>query len=139
MTEEGEEIVSAYKKFTDIQFLDLGLLKAALGDLGFNSVEEGEQLPLYGYRGDQRPERAALVVRRQLLTSASNDLGFQKTKGGYIPIVSDYDARVLLEGKFLVRLRTAYNLRVVARVARQVHGTQTVRTEGNLVKITVRY
>ena len=131
--------MSAYKKFTDIQFRDLGLLKAALGDLGYTAIEEGSQLPLYGYRGDQRPERAELVIRRQHLTRASNDVGFQKTRDGYVPIVSDYDARVLLEGQFLVRLRTAYNLRVVARVARQVHGTQTVRTEGNLVKITVRY
>ncbi len=78
-------------------------------------------------------------MRRQFLTSASNDLGFQKTRDGYVPIVSDYDARVLLEGEFLVRLRTAYNLRVVARVARQVHGTQTVKTEGNVIRVTVRY
>ena len=131
--------MSAFKKFTDIQFRDLGLLKAALGDLGFNNVEEGDQLPLYGYRGDQRPERAELVVRRQFLTSASNDLGFQKTKDGYVPIVSEYDTRVLLEGQFLARLRTAYNLRVVSRVARQIHGTQTIKTEGNVIKVMVRY
>ncbi|MCL5266140.1 MAG: DUF1257 domain-containing protein [Chloroflexi bacterium] len=131
--------MSAFKKFTDIQFRDLGLLKTALSDLGFGIVEEGDQLPLYGYRGDQRAERAELVIRRQHLTRASNDLGFQKTKDGYIPIVSDYDARVLLEGEFLARLRTAYNLRVVSRVTRQVHGTQTVQTEGNLIKVVVRY
>jgi len=83
--------MSAFKKFTDIQFRDLRLLKAALGDLGFTALEEGTQLPLYGYRGDQRAERAELVIRRQHLTRASNDLGFQKTKDGYIPVVSEYE------------------------------------------------
>ena len=131
--------MSAFKKFTDIQFRDLGLLKAALCDLGFATIEEGNQLPLYGYRGDQRAERAELVIRRQHLTRASNDLGFEKTKDGYVPIISDYDTRVVLEGQFLARLRTAYNLRVVSRVTRQVHGTQTVQTEGNVIKVVVRY
>ena len=131
--------MSAFKKFTDIQFRDLGLLRVALEDLGFATVEEGDQLPLYGYQGDERPEIAELVIRRQHLTSASNDLGFQRTKDGYVPIISEYDTRVLLEGSFLVRLRTAYNLRAVAKVTRQLHGTQTVQTDGNLIRVTVRY
>ncbi len=131
--------MSAYKKFTDIQFRDLGLLKGALRDLGYSVIEEGNELPLYGYRGDVRPERAELVVRRQHLTRASNDLGFQKTAKGYIPIISDYDLRVLLDGKFLTRLRTAYNLKVVERVTRQIHGTRVTQTEGNVIKVTVRY
>lgn len=131
--------MSAYKKFTDIQFRDLGLLKAALCDLGYTAIEEGSRLPLYGYRGDRRPERAELVIRRQHLTRASNDLGFQKTREGYVPILSEYDTRVLLDGQFLARLRTAYNLRVVDRVARRLHGTKTVQTEGHLVRVTVRY
>ena len=131
--------MSAFKKFTDIQFRDLGLLRAALEDLGYNTVEEGDQLPLYGYQGDERPERVEVVIRRQHLTSASNDLGFQRTKDGYVPIISEYDTRVLLEGSFLVRLRTAYNLRAVAKVTRQLHGTQTVQTDCNLIRVTVRY
>ncbi len=131
--------MSAYKKFTDIQFRDLGLHKAALSDLGYAVVEEGNDLPLYGYRGDVRPERAELVVRRQHLTRASNDVGFQKTEKGYTPIVSEYDLRALLDGKFLARLKTAYNLRVVERVSRQLHGTRVTHTEGNVIKVTVRY
>ena len=131
--------MSAYKKFTDIQFRDLGLLKAALGDLGYPVVEEGQRLPLYGYRGDLRPERAELVVRRQHLTSASNDLGFQRTDTGYVPIISEYDLGVLLDGKFLAGLRTAYNLKVVERVTRRLHGTRVTKAEGNVIRVTVRY
>ncbi|TAK35998.1 MAG: DUF1257 domain-containing protein [Chloroflexota bacterium] len=131
--------MSAYRKFRDIQFRDLGLLKAALADLGYAIVEEGDHLPLYGYQGDLRPERAALVVRRQHLTRASNDLGFQRTDQGYVPVISEYDLGALLDGKFLARLRTAYNLRVVERVTRRLHGTRVAQTEGNVIRVRVRY
>lgn len=131
--------MSAYKKFDDIQFRDLGLLKKALEELGFAVLEEGEALPLYGYQDDLRPERAQLVIRRQYLTSASNDLGFVKTEKGYLPVVSEYDERVLLEGKFLPRLRTAYSLRVVEQVTQRMRGTATKTQDGSLIKIRVRY
>lgn len=131
--------MSAYKKFDNIQFRDLGLLKKALQDLGFAVLEEGDSLPLYGFQGDLRPERAQLVIRRQHLTRASNDLGFVRTEKGYVPIISEYDERVLLEGKFLPRLRTAYSLRVVEQVAQRLRGSVAKTEEGSLIKIRVRY
>ncbi len=131
--------MSAYKKFDDIQFRDLGLLKKALQDLGFAVLEEGENLQLYGYQGDMRPERAQLVIRREQLTSASNDLGFVRTEKGYAPVVSEYDERILLEGKFLPKLRTAYSLRVVEQVTQRMRGTATRTQDGSLIKIRVRY
>lgn len=131
--------MSAYKKFDDIQFRDLGLLKKALEDLGFSVVEEGEAVPLYGYMDDLRPERAQLVIRREHLTSASNDLGFVRTEKGYAPVVSEYDERILLEGKFLPKLRTAYSLRVVEQVTQRMRGTAIRTQDGSLIKIRVRY
>ena len=131
--------MSAYKKFDDIQFRDLGLLKKALGQLRFAGLEEGEALPLYGYQGDLRPERVQLVIRREHLTSASNDLGFVRTEKGYVPVVSEYDERVLLEGKFLPMLRTAYSLRVVDQVTQRMRGTATRTQDGSVIKIRVRY
>lgn len=131
--------MSAYKKFDDIQFRDLELLKKALHDLGFAVLEEGENLQLYGYQGDLRPERAQLVIRREQLTSASNDLGFVRTEKGYAPVVSEYDERILLEGKFLPKLRTAYSLRVVEQVTQRMRGTAIRTQDGSLIKIRVRY
>jgi hypothetical protein len=87
----------------------------------------------------RRPETAELVVRRQHLGPASNDLGFASTPAGYVPIVSEYDQRVLRGGRFLVELRTAYGERVVEAVTRRLRGTARRRVEGNLVKIAVRY
>ncbi len=114
--------MSKYLSFMDVIFKNRGLLLAALADLGYPQVEEGEALSLFGYQGDRRPETAEIVVRRQHLGSASNDLGFARTQAGYVPIVSEYDQRVLQGGQLLPKLRTAYNERVVEEVRRRVSG-----------------
>lgn len=131
--------MSKYLQFSDIVFKDRRLLLAALAELGYTEVEEGEALELYGYRGDRRPETAQIVVRRRYVGSASNDLGFARTPQGYVPIVSEYDQRVLHGGQFLVKLRTAYHERVVDEVKHRLHGTSQRVVEGHLVKIRVRY
>lgn len=131
--------MSKYLVFGDVLFKDRRLLLAALADLGYTEVEEGERLPLYGYQGDRRPETAELAVRRRHLGSASNDLGFARTPAGYVPIVSEYDQRVLHGGQLLVKLRTAYSERVVEEVRRRLHGTARRTVEGDVVRITVRY
>ena len=131
--------MSKYLVFNDVVFKDRRLLLAALADLGYTEVEEGEALPLYGYQGDRRPETAEIVVRRRHLGSASNDLGFARTAAGYVPIVSEYDQRVLHGGQLLVKLRTAYSERVVEEVRRRLHGTARRTVDGNVVRITVRY
>lgn len=131
--------MSKYLSFPDVVFTDRRLLLAALANLGYPEVEEGDALPLFGYQGDARPETAELVVRRRHLGAASNDLGFARTPQGYVPIVSEYDQRTLQSGQFLVKLRTAYSEQVVAEVTRRLHGTSRRTVEGHLVKIQVRY
>ncbi len=131
--------MSKYISFDEIVFKDRRLLLAALAELGYGTVEEGEALPLYGYQGDRRPETAEIVVRRQHVGSASNDLGFARTERGYVPIISEYDQSTLLDGRFLVRLRTSYGERVVEEVRRRLNGTARRTVEGNLVRIRVRF
>ncbi len=131
--------MSKYVVFQDYVLKDRRLLLAALADLGYTEVEEGEALPLYGYQGDRRPETAELVVRRRYLGSASNDLGFARTPEGFVPIISEYDQRVLHGGRLLTKLRTAYSERVVEEVRRRLHGTARHTVEGDVVRITVRY
>jgi Protein of unknown function (DUF1257) len=131
--------MSKYLAYPDVVFRDRQLLLEALSELGFSSVEEGDELPLFGYAGDRRPETAALVVLRQQIGSASNDLGFAKTSEGYYPIISDYDSRTLLAGRFLPRLRVAYAVLVVESVGKRVRGTVHRSTEGSIVKLRVRY
>ena len=131
--------MSKYLVYQEIVFKDRRLLLAALADLGYAEVEEGEALPLFGYQGDRRPETAELVVRRRHLGSASNDLGFARTPEGFVPIISEYDQRVLHGGRLLTKLRTAYSERVVEAVTRRLHGTARRTVDGSLVKIRVRF
>jgi hypothetical protein len=125
--------------FPEIVFKDRRLLLAALAEIAFADAEEGEQLPLYAYQGDRHPETAKIVVRRQVIGPASNDLGFTRTPAGYVSIISEYDQRTLLAGHFLPRLRTAYGEAVVEEVRRRLHGTAHHTVEGGVVKIRIRY
>lgn len=131
--------MSKYLTFSDIVFKDEALLLAALADVGYTAVERGAALPLYGYRGDQRTERAQLVVRRQHLGPASNDLGFAHTEQGYTPIISEYDQRTLLDGHFLPRLRTAYHEQVISTLQRRLRGTLRREQHGAVLKMKLRY
>jgi len=131
--------VSKYLTFTDVVFKDRRLLLAALADVGYAEVEEGEALPLFGYRGDRRPETAEIVIRRQHIGSLSNDIGFAHTSEGYVPIVSEFDQQSLHGGRFLPKLRTAYSERVVEEVKRRLHGTAQRHVESGVVKIRVRF
>ena len=131
--------MSKYLAFPQIIFKDRGLLVSALTDLGYTRVEDGQDLPLYGYHGDRRPETAALVVRREHIGSASNDLGFARSADGYFPIISEYDQQTLLEGRFLPRLRVAYAEHVVETVRKRLRASVRRTVEGNVIKLKVRY
>lgn len=131
--------MSKYLTFTDVVFKSESLLLAALADLGYAEVERGEALPLYGYQGDVRKERAEIVVRRRFIGSASNDLGFARTAEGFTPIISEYDQRTLHGGKFVASLRAAYNERVVKEMQQRLRGTLRRETQGSVVKLKIRY
>lgn len=68
-------------------------LALALRDLGFAEVEV-HQSPqtLHGWMGDARAQRAEVIVRREHIGDASNDLGFARGQDGtFVAIVSEYD------------------------------------------------
>lgn len=131
--------MSKYLTFTDVVFTNQALLLAALAELGYAEVEQGEALPLYGYQGDERAESAQLVIRRKHIGAASNDLGFTRTAEGFTPIISEYDQRTLHDGKFIALLRTTYNERVVSEMQRRLRGTLLRERQGSVLKLKVRY
>lgn len=125
--------------FTGTAFKDRECLLNALAECGYGTVEEGEALSLYGYQGDRRPETAQIVVRRKFIGSASNDLGFQITDAGYVPVISEYDQRYMMQGKFLTNLRTNYNLKSAEKLARNLRGTLQQERVGSTIKIRIKY
>ncbi|MGC2236053.1 MAG: hypothetical protein WA584_07820 [Pyrinomonadaceae bacterium] len=131
--------MSKYMTFTSAAFKDRECLLKALAECGYGTVEEGESLSLYGYQGDRREETAQIIVRRKFIGSASNDLGFQKTDAGYVPVISEYDQRYMMQGKFLTNLRTNYNLKSAEKLARSLRGTLHQERIGSTIKIRIKY
>jgi hypothetical protein len=65
---------------------------------------------LFGYHGDQRADVANIIIRRQYVGSASNDIGFVKGKDGrYKAIISQFDKKYYNQ-KWLEKLFTFYGV-----------------------------
>ncbi len=74
---------------------------------------------LTGYHGDTRKERANIIVRRQYVGSAANDLGFIKAEDGtYSAIVSAYDSGKH-NAQWFTGLKRAYVERVDIKTAQK--------------------
>jgi hypothetical protein len=76
------------------QITDPPALIDALAELGFTPEVHAAPATLYGYQGDARPEKAHVILRRQQVGSASNDIGFLfKADGTCEVIISEFDRR----------------------------------------------
>ena len=103
---------------------DRQCLLEALADLGFDSSKvevHAQPVPLVGFEGNLRGQTADLVIRRQLVGQASNDLGFRATPTGYQLIVSDYDQRAYGQ-QWLSRLHARYETHFAAKQSRLAEG-----------------
>jgi len=99
------------------QFKNREALIKALNDVGYNHLEEGSNLSLYGYRGDKRSQTADIVVRRKYLSNASNDIGFKWQGDHYEAIISEYDRRVFPD--FVQRIQRKYTYHALMAVAEE--------------------
>ena len=94
-------------------------LVEALQDLGYVPEVCREGAALYDYMGDERPQRAQIVIRRRQLDSASNDIGFTRDSSGvYLAIISEYDRGIGFDGAWLGRIAQAYKERQTMAVAK---------------------
>jgi hypothetical protein len=104
------------------RMVDRQALAAALADLGFPTVEvHDEPQPLIGYRGDQRAQRAHVIVRRQHVGRASNDIGFARQQdGSYQALISRFD-RARYNARWLERLHARYAYHATLAVLTRQH------------------
>ena len=94
-------------------------LVGALRDLGYEPEIHANGAPLVGYQGDERPERAHIIIRRRQLDSASNDIGFARDASGvYRAIISEYDRGTGFNDAWLGRLAQTYKERQTMAVAK---------------------
>jgi len=74
------------------QIMNEKALIAALHEMGYTDLKVGQNIPLMGYEGRQRKERADVVIPRKYVRAAANDIGFKKQADGtFKAIVSEFD------------------------------------------------
>lgn len=107
--------MSAFKTL-ECNIVDLNCLLEALKLLGLEpEIYENPQY-LFGYRNDQREEKANIIIGRNKInkyTGASNDIGFkwnEDTKK-YDMIVSEYDKKLKMD----LRIIQAYTKVVIEK------------------------
>jgi hypothetical protein len=90
------------------EFRDPQALVAALVECGFEESQieiHQEVVPLFGYQGDNRPQKGHIVIRRQHVGSGANDVGWERQPDGtYRAWISEFDAGV---GRYSNRKETA--------------------------------
>jgi hypothetical protein len=115
--------VSEYVTITTI-IQDADSLVAALANLGIppEAIERHQEpVPLFGWQGDPRPERAEIVIRRRWVGTHSNDIGFARQPDGtWRALISEYDQRHAgrwgpYDQAWLGRLSQAYALHHLSR------------------------
>lgn len=132
--------MSKYLSFSDVVFKDRETLVSALVQIGCQNIKQGEAIEMGRYYAEQTKQTAEIIVSRHTIGNYFGDIGFVRTTDdSYTPIMDDLDKSRALEGKFMTRLRAAYNEQVVARVATRLHGTMHRTQSGNVLKIKVRY
>jgi hypothetical protein len=118
-----------------------GYLIEALKEMGYTPEVCAEGSALFGYMGDERPERAQVIIRRRQLDSASNDIGFRRDESGvYRAIISEYDRGIGFDEAWLGRIAQAYKERQTMAVAKAkgyvFQGRQVVETtQGKKVQL----
>lgn len=97
-------------------------LAMALRDMGFPEVEVFETAqPLVGFEDETRPQSAELIVRKEHVGEASNDIGFRRLDDGtFEAVISDFD-RATFNLNWLQQLSQRYAYHVA---------TEQLRTQG---------
>jgi len=100
---------------------EVPILLSALHKMGYSQVEHHEKAEhLFGFQGDRRPETAEVIIRRQYIGAASNDVGFKRQESGeFQAIVSEFDRHQTCSEKWLQELNRHYAYDLVKEQARE--------------------
>lgn len=116
-------------------------LVKALQDMGFHAVESHElAMPLEGWLGDSREQQAEVIVRKQYVGHASNDIGFARQPDGtFIAYISEYD-RSRYNHAWLKKLTQRYAYHVAMDKLQEQDFTLVEEEveEDNSIRLTLR-
>jgi len=110
----------------------------ALRELGFLNVEVySVAQPLYGYHGDKRAQKANIIIRRQYIGAASNDIGFERMPDGtYRAWISDFD-KTRFNDAWLKKLGATYAVAKIKVKAKLKGWRVSQETDRNVVRLVL--
>jgi hypothetical protein len=114
--------------------IDQECLLAALADMGFKPEQvrtHNIPVPLEGYEGSQRTQRAEIIIPRQYVGEDSNDIGFRLTPTGYAAIISAYDSEEF-DHTWLKKLSDSYKHHEKQKFVRLEKARQAAEEEARL-------
>jgi hypothetical protein len=117
-------------------------LVLALGDMGFTTKQievHADPQTLYGWHGEKRPEKSEVIIRRQHVGGAANDLGFTKQPDGtYKAIISANERTCGYNAAWLDRLNQNYMAHVIRKKAKVKGYRVTEEKIGGKIQMTLR-
>ena len=75
----------------DVGFKDEPVLISTLKEMGYEPEIHKTSQNLYGYEGKKRDQKANIIIPRTQVGTASNDVGFERTKKGFVLHASEFD------------------------------------------------
>lgn len=110
---------------------------SALNELGYKYEEHEIPQSLYGFQGDERQQKANIIIRRSDVGSASNDIGFVKSGDKYNVIISEYDQRLYGKkfGNHLTQLYAKYKF--IKQAKKMGYTIKSQKEENGRIKIRV--
>lgn len=113
----------------EVQYKDEACLVASLEELGYKCDIHNEAKNLRGYQDDIREQKANLIIKKENIGSASNDIGFLRKKDGtYEMIISEYDIKCKHGKKFTETLKQIYGKNMTLKAAAKL-GLKHVSTK----------
>ena len=110
--------MSAYGEY-ETTLCDQTFLVEGLLAMGYVVEVHPHGAPLIGYHGDERLERAHVIIRRAQLDSASNDIGFVRgADGRFRAILSEYDRSIGYDAQWLGKVHQHYKEKQTLAVAK---------------------
>lgn len=130
---------SAYVS-VETQFRDGHVLAAALREMGYVIEEHDVAKALYGYKGDQRPQVANIIIRAPYVGGAANDVGFERmTDGSYRAHVSEYDRGHNFTEAQMKELKHRYAKALVIKTAKaKGYSVASAESKDGKVKLVLR-
>jgi hypothetical protein len=94
---------------------------------------------LYGYHGDQRVQKAHIIVRRKFVQAAANDIGFERQPDGtYRAWISEFDS-VVFNDQWMGHMKQLYGVEKTTAIAKKKgFKVNTEKLENGQIKLTLR-